>query len=332
MDKGMNMEHANQIMICKVSPKWYKIIRSEYLVSGSLDSCFWSIDKPSSQLTQDVKDFQPGGVVLYICQMGDQIKVVGGGFFISWYKISLDEAWSRFGVRNGVTDFDDLVAEVKEHGGHRSSNIIAATLGNNFIFDGSSLITVPEEVSSHFKSGMRFILNIDDPTGRYLYQVAKKVYSQDLDKYGDTWKGVYYLASRSHFRSYSAGFYAKVRAAYKFKCAVTGSTIVPLLEVAQLRPFYDFKEQIAANGILLRSDFHRLFSLGYITLEYVTDDKVVIRTSSCLKSVGAAEYLEYEGKQVSLPDDKTAWPNPQYLEWHRKNCFENWLRLGGSHV
>ena len=326
------MELSKQIMICKVSPKWLKIIRSEYLVSGSLDSCFWSIDKKSSELTPSVKNFAPGDVVIYICQDGDELKIVGGGFFIGWNKISVSKAWESFGVRNGVTDLDDFISEVEEHGGNKKSNLIAATLGNNFIFDKNSVLNIPDEVSSHFKSGLRFVLSTDDPTGRYLSKIVKRLYDEEIERFGYNWQGIYYLASRSHFRSYAAGFYARVRAAYNFTCAISGNNSAPLLEVAQIRPFYDFNEQTANNGILMRSDFHRLFSLGYFTLVYENENKLVMKMSPCLKSVGGESYLAYDGKEITLPKDKEKRPSPENLEWHRNTCYEHWLRMGGSAI
>ena len=54
--------------------------------------------------------------------------------------------------------------------------------------------------------------------------------------------------------------------AYKRRCAITGESTLPVLEAAHIRPFAKSGVNEVSNGMLLRSDFHRLFDAGLVTV------------------------------------------------------------------
>jgi putative restriction endonuclease len=47
---------------------------------------------------------------------------------------------------------------------------------------------------------------------------------------------------------------------------VTGEKTLPILDAAHIRPFGEGGEHEITNGLLLRTDIHRLFDLGYVTV------------------------------------------------------------------
>lgn len=51
---------------------------------------------------------------------------------------------------------------------------------------------------------------------------------------------------------------------FRRACAVTGEKALPTLEAAHIRPYADGGEHVIGNGLLLRSDVHRLFDRGYV--------------------------------------------------------------------
>ncbi|GAB3173810.1 hypothetical protein GCM10027059_45500 [Myceligenerans halotolerans] len=53
-------------------------------------------------------------------------------------------------------------------------------------------------------------------------------------------------------------------AAYQRTCALTGNRITPALEAAHIVPMSAHGQPRVDNGLLVRSDVHRLFDLGYI--------------------------------------------------------------------
>ena len=61
--------------------------------------------------------------------------------------------------------------------------------------------------------------------------------------------------------------------AYERRCAITGERTLPALEAAHIKPYGSGGPHQPENGLLLRSDLHRLFDQGYITVG--ADDRKV---------------------------------------------------------
>ena len=61
-------------------------------------------------------------------------------------------------------------------------------------------------------------------------------------------------------------FRVLVTDAYERRCAVTGEKTLPVLEAAHIKPYALHGPHRVSNGILLRSDLHKLFDLGYVTV------------------------------------------------------------------
>src|SRR5439155_9699074 len=55
--------------------------------------------------------------------------------------------------------------------------------------------------------------------------------------------------------------------AYRYRCAMTSERTLPVLEAAHIRPYAEGGEHVLSNGLLLRSDLHTLFDLGYVTVD-----------------------------------------------------------------
>jgi putative restriction endonuclease len=53
---------------------------------------------------------------------------------------------------------------------------------------------------------------------------------------------------------------------YKRRCAVTREKALPVLEAAHIQPVADGGPHSVSNGLLLRSDVHTLYDLGYVTI------------------------------------------------------------------
>jgi hypothetical protein len=50
------------------------------------------------------------------------------------------------------------------------------------------------------------------------------------------------------------------------RCAVTGERTLPILDAAHIKPWNEGGENRPGNRLLLRTDIHRLFDLGYVTV------------------------------------------------------------------
>ena len=55
--------------------------------------------------------------------------------------------------------------------------------------------------------------------------------------------------------------------AYGRRCSLTGERTLPVLEAAHIKPYSVVQRHEISNGLLMRSDLHRLFDEGYMTVD-----------------------------------------------------------------
>jgi len=99
--------------------------------------------------------------------------------------------------------------------------------------------------------------------------------------------------------------------AYNRACAVTREHSLPALEAAHIRPYAEGGQHRVSNGLLLRSDIHRLFDQGYVT---VTPD-YCFEVSKRLRDdfSNGRSYYPLRGTQIALPEDPVAQPDRDLL-------------------
>lgn len=116
-------------------------------------------------------------------------------------------------------------------------------------------------------------------------------------------------------------FKRAVADAYRHRCAVTASATFPSLEAAHIRPFADGGAHAVSNGLLLRTDVHRLYDRGYLSV----DADLRLRVSPQLRRHGwnGREFYEREaaGYKIAAPDGPTNRPDRDALAWHFENKF-----------
>ena len=114
-------------------------------------------------------------------------------------------------------------------------------------------------------------------------------------------------------------FRVAVTEAYQRACAATREHSLPVLEAAHIVPFASDGPHTVNNGLLLRSDLHRLFDRGYIT---VTPDHR-LEVSARLKDhfQNGRSYYPLHGKVVSVPSRVADRPDPELLRWHNEHRF-----------
>lgn len=98
-------------------------------------------------------------------------------------------------------------------------------------------------------------------------------------------------------------FRDKLLKAYEFKCAVSGCSIIEVLEAAHILPYRGDHTNHVTNGILLRADIHTLFDLGLIK---VNPNNYTIAIDPVLEN---SIYKEFKGRKLSLPSSASFHPN-----------------------
>ncbi|MGH9784952.1 MAG: HNH endonuclease [Terriglobia bacterium] len=111
-------------------------------------------------------------------------------------------------------------------------------------------------------------------------------------------------------------FRVAVTEAYDRACAVTQEHSLPVLEAAHIKPFALEGPHSVPNGLLLRSDLHRLFDHGYIT---VTPD-YKLEVSKQLKEHfhNGKSYYPLQGREIVVPKAIGQRPDPELLRWHNE--------------
>ncbi len=116
-------------------------------------------------------------------------------------------------------------------------------------------------------------------------------------------------------------FKRAVADAYRHRCAVTTSATFPSLEAAHIRPFAEGGQHAVSNGLLLRTDVHRLYDRGYLSV----DADLRLRVSPQLREHGwnGVEFYEREaaGYKIPAPSDASNQPNRDALAWHFETTF-----------
>jgi putative restriction endonuclease len=114
-------------------------------------------------------------------------------------------------------------------------------------------------------------------------------------------------------------FKTAVRSAYENKCALTGLRLIngggrPEVQAAHIKPVSENGPDSIRNGLALSGTFHWLFDRGLIS---VSDDYRILVSEKDVPDQARA-MLNPSGK-LFLPKDSAFYPNPYYLEFHRRS-------------
>jgi putative restriction endonuclease len=126
-------------------------------------------------------------------------------------------------------------------------------------------------------------------------------------------------------------FRRKVRAAYDYRCAVSGLRLRngggrPEVQAAHIRPVERQGSDSVRNGLALSGTLHWMFDRGLIS---VADDLSILVSRN--KVPGAVvDRLIVPDRKLCLPEDARDWPHPENLRWHRENIFGQVLPDGPS--
>jgi putative restriction endonuclease len=96
----------------------------------------------------------------------------------------------------------------------------------------------------------------------------------------------------------------------------------PVLEAARIRPYGKDGLNELSNGLLLRSDLHELFDLGYMTVDPEKKTSVVsprIRE----EYENGREYYALHGRALAQPQNSLAIPSLENLRYHAEQVFRS---------
>ena len=254
-------------------------------------------------------------------------RIAGGGFFEHYTELPISLAWEALGPKNGAASLAQVrqsIAKLRREQARpwEDYTIGCILLVEPFFWPEEAWIPAPEDWASTIVRGKSY--DLQSPIGSRLWEEVL------VRLRGTEWPALLSDQTGGPFGGYGAPvpvphrigqgtFRALVTDAYGRRCAVTQEKALPALEAAHIRPFSAEASHHVRNGLLLRSDVHRLFDSGYIT---VTPEYRVEASSRMRDDFDDGDnYLRLHGSEILLPREAALHPDREALRWHNENCF-----------
>lgn len=254
---------------------------------------------------------------------------IGGfGYVASFTRLPEWLAWECFGEGNGASSLEDLNArlgtlrernELRGSGG--PSQIGCIVLVQAVFFPPEQWIPQPTDWAARNLRYKRYDLTVGE---------GARIWSACLERAGRITLGRDLPMVREEPARYGEAVLVKPRLgqgafrvavtdAYGRACAVTQEHSLPVLEAAHVVPYAQGGLHDVNNGLLLRSDLHRLFDLGYVTVTPQLRLEVSARLRSDYEN--GRTYYPLHGNEITTPSPAALRPDPKLLAWHNERVF-----------
>lgn len=251
--------------------------------------------------------------------------IVGGGFFAHSTLLPCSLAWATFQGNNGATSIIEMRKRIEKYRKsmptREDHQIGCILLEQPFFFERNEWIPAPEDWSKNIVQGKRYDLSFG--IGRRLWeQVQERLEKIDLVKQTGIIRepeARYGTPQTILPRLGQGSFRVMVTDAYHRKCAVTQERTLPALEASHIKPYSDSGPHNVKNGILLRSDIHRLFDNGYVTV--TTDLRFEVSKRIREEFENGKDYYALNGRKILVPENRLYQPAPEFISWHNDNIY-----------
>jgi putative restriction endonuclease len=253
--------------------------------------------------------------------------IVGGGFFAHSSLLPVSLAWDAFGTANGAPSLEQMRAQIEKYrkqepAGSRDYTIGCILLSQPFFLPESNWIPAPSDWRPNIVQGKHYDLSIEP--GLTLFRQLQERMSlsapvreeiaaleKPAEKYGTPIEMLPRLGQGI--------FRVVILDAYQRRCAVTGEKVVPVLDAAHIKPYAHEGTHDPHNGVLLRSDLHTLFDMGYVTItpEYHFEVSKHVREDY----ENGHEYYAFHGNNIFIPGKSNLKPAVENLSWHNENVY-----------
>jgi putative restriction endonuclease len=107
---------------------------------------------------------------------------------------------------------------------------------------------------------------------------------------------------------------------YDKRCAITGERTLPALDAVHIKPYEIVQKHEVWNGLLMRSDIHRLFDGGYLSVDPASR-RVLVSRKIKEEFENGREYYKLQGAEIREPNLLWARPSAENLEFHYNAVF-----------
>lgn len=275
---------------------------------------FW---RPKSQ--DQFHALRPGELFLFKLHAPHHF-IVGGGVFAHHKFFPIRLAWDTFLLKNGTPDYRTFAERIIGYrGAERAHQPLGCTvLTQPFFWPRELWMPMPPDwPRTGAMEGKRY--DTETPIGAKLWDdvqlrirgewadLAMATSEQTQARYGEP--------RLFKPRLGQGAFRFEVTDAYARRCAMTGERTLPALTACHIQPFAESGPHEVSNGILLRSDLHNLFDLGYLTVSL--DYKIEVSRRIREEFENGRDYYALHGRRLTvLPARTEAQPAREFLEWH----------------
>jgi putative restriction endonuclease len=297
---------------------WFDLLSSRF---ENEEVNFW---RPSNS---PFKALAPGELFLFKLHAPENF-IVGGGFFTRFEQMPVDLAWDVFGESNGARSLAEMRSRVAYYRRNPmkvqdNPEIGCILLAEPFFWQRELWIAAPSDFSRQVVSGKRY--DAEGKQGQALWAEVE----QRLQTLGPTESPATLAAIASHAqgepqiilpRLGQGLFRVVVTEAYDRRCAFTGERTLPVLDAAHIRPFSMYPRHEVSNGLLMRSDLHRLFDAGYVTVD-PKDRRIVVSDRIKQEFSNGKEYYRLHGQPIREPEITTFRASAENFEYHAYTIF-----------
>ena len=296
------------IAIANVDFDWFNILSED----TPQEVNFWT------PTPWNIKSLNKGDIFYFFLKMPYR-KIGGYGYFSHYENLSTKEAWNIFGRRNGVNNLEELISRRDKYASTYSKYFVPSdnpTIGCIILINPSFFDE--ENYFDPKHHGITYPLSV----GKLKYYPLEHISEKELIKHNSPKQffsiieneNKSYSFSRHNKRKGQHQFRKMVLEAYRYKCAITSEDCLEVLETAHIQPYINENSNHIQNGIALRTDIHKLFDTGLLTID--TSYNVII--SPFLSST---QYNIYNKMQINFPSEKHLRPSKSSLEYHNKVVF-----------
>lgn len=292
---------------------------------------------------EDVNFWQPGGRSLFKVLVpgapflfklrSPDNAIAGVGFFTKHTFLPISLAWDVFGNRNGASTKEEFYNNITRlrHWDNTldlNPNIGCIVLTDPVFFKKEDWLRVPEDWSSNIVQGKSY--STDTEIGKKLWDRIEMLLHKYLNEAGDEEKSqliledpeaIYGKSILTKVRLGQGAFRVLVTDAYNRKCAISGEKTLPVLEAAHIKPYAESGPHFISNALLLRSDLHKLFDSGYLTI--TSELKVEVSKRIKEEFENGKEYYRFHGNELyNLPTRLKDKPENKFIEWHNLKVYK----------
>ncbi|GAB3061536.1 hypothetical protein GCM10027053_24820 [Intrasporangium mesophilum] len=273
-----------------------------------------------------------GDRFLYRSKMAAGGRLIGGGLYDGFVRVTVTEAWRAFGAANGCDTPAELLSVINRYRGKNGSvpetdpTIGCILIRDSFFVEPGLEVAVPPSYPMTSTRGKGYDATNSDWS--YLEaafaELIVRAHVIDRDPTGDVaafvggpTRGAPRLVVP---RVGQHSFKALTLDGYHRRCAITGAKITPVLEAAHIRPVAHEGQHRLDNGLLLRSDVHTLFDDGYLGID--TSHRLLVSKRIRADFGNGEEFYSRQGVTIDLPDRVADRPHRDAIEWHLDTVFK----------